>query len=176
MKIKKEDLNLLAVEFMDLKFNRKGNDLLCDYLEEKLKEDGVKIDIDEFEERGEFNDFVIDYSMENKMDKIKNMTSEIIRIGEEKGLTGEDCLGIWLNHSVECMSMKIIDSVVGEIEDMVKSRKDNVWTLFCRKTSPALMELDGLNVYEVEKMWERALKNVKHIKFKEFRRLNKFIY
>lgn len=175
-KLKKEDLRLLAVELMDLKFNRNGNKLLCDYIEKNLKEDGVNVKIDELDETGEFGDFSIDYSLDKKMNKIKSMTSEIISIGEERGLTKDDSLGLWLNHSVECMSMKIIDDVLSDIEKMIEDRCDNVWTLFIRKTSPALMELDGLNVYEVEKMWKRAIKNIKHIKFEEFRKLNKFVY
>lgn len=175
-KLKKEDLKLLAVELMDLKFNRKGNKLLCDYIENNLKRDGIEVKIDELDETGEFGDFSIDYSLEKKMNRIKSMTSEIISTGEERGLTKEDTLGLWLNHSVECMSMKIINNVLSDVENMIEERCDNIWTLFIRKTSPELMELDGLNVYEVEKMWKRTIKNVKHIKFEEFRKLNKFIY
>lgn len=174
--IKKEDLKLIAIELMDLKFNRLGNCLLCEYIREKLEKDGVKVNLDSIEEKGEFNDFVIDYSMKSKREGIKDMSREIITIGEEKGLNKDTPLGVWLNLGVECMSMKIIDDVLKDVEKIVDRRVGGIWELYSRQTDKELMNISAVSIFDASKMWDRMANNIKQIKFNCFRKLNKFIW
>lgn len=175
-KISKEDLNTMAVDLLDLKFNRSGFNLVCEYLEKKLKEDGVKIEINQLEQFGIFNDIKFDYSTQSKREGIKEMVSQIIVSGEKRHLTGEDTLGTWLNHAVEFMTRRILEKMEDSIIKVIEGKKSGLWTLFCKGTEQNLLNLNAVDIYKVDEMYDRIIRNIKRIKFAEFTRLNKFVW
>ena len=175
-KIKKDDLNLMALEFMDLKFNKGGYDLVCDYLTDKMLEDGIKISFDEIEKTGEFNGVKINYATQNKREGIKEMTKEILKIGEDKNLTEYTPLGIWLNHAVETMALKIINNLTEDITKFVSNKQDSLWDIFTREEDQTLLEHNGINIYKVQELIYRIEKRIKHIKYEEFVGANLYVW
>lgn len=178
MEIKKEDLNLIAIDLLDLRFNKGDFSLLCDYVYEKLKKDGVDIEIDTIKETGTFNKIGYNYSMETKRTGIKEMVSKVVTSGEDRGLTGSDTLGVWLNHCVEHMSRHILDSLTAEIIDITRMRRTNMWEVWGRmpEEQKTIKEDMFVDVCIVDTMWERTEKNIKEIRHKLFVEYNKYAY
>lgn len=176
MEIKKEDLNLIAIDLLDLKFNKGDYSLLCQYLCEKLKDDGVEIEIDTTNGTGTFNGVGYNYSMESKREGIKSMVSRIIETGEDKGLSGHDTLGVWLNHGVEHMSRFILDRVTSDMIDITRYRLNSTWCAFGTEKDERLQKLNAINVYKVQEMWKRMEKNIKEVRHKFFVECNQYVY
>lgn len=176
MEIKKEDLNLIAIDLLDLTFNKDEYSLLAEYVYQKLKEDDIKITIDKTKGIGELNGVAYNYSMESKRDGIKNMTSRVIESGEARGLNGKDTLGVWLNHCVEHMSRWILEHVTSDMIDIARYRLNSTWSAFGMEKDERLRELNAINVYKVDEMWKRMEKNIKEIRHKFFVECNKYAY
>lgn len=174
--MKKEDLKLIALEIMDLKFNRGGFDLTCEYMEKKLNEDGFKVKLNEVAKTGEFQNIMIDYSIASKREGIKEMVAHVVNTGEERGLNGRTKLGVWLNHAVESMALKIINDVLKDVEEIADRRIMSVYYAHSYQENTEHRDNNLVNCHKMAEMWERMLRNIKRIKYDSFRRFNKYAW
>ena len=160
---------------MELRFNKTGYELLTDYLTEKLQEEDIKLTISDFNRTVMIDDAKLDFSDNRKEEGIKQMTAKLITICEERGLSKNSPIGVWINYIVEGLTKDITNLICSKIEKLIDDKEMSIYYVQSFQENEKARKDGLINVEKVDEIFKRIKKNLKKIKVDTLIEANSYI-